>query len=218
MRNLRLTTPALVFLLLGVEASAQGDCGQVCTAEFWESATPDEIEAALNVVSVTARDAQGYTALHRAARMGATENIVALLDAGADVHARTALGWTPVHSAALSDNQNIILLLEVGAEVNARDILGAVPLHYAAAGGTVEGMLSLLEAGAEVNVQSNYGMTPLHIAAMAGTPALIMTLLNAGADATLTNTDEKTPFDLAKDNEELRGGEAYWALNDARFK
>lgn len=209
---------ALFFLSLGVEASAQSDCGKVCTWEFWDSATPEEIEAALSVVAVTARDAEGRTALHLAARNGTYENISILLDAGADVHARTEFGWTPLHYAASATQENIVALLKAGAAANARGDFGGTPLHIAAAEGTPESLLSLLEAGSEVNARSEWGVTPLHVAAAEGTPELVMALLNAGADATLRRTDGKTPFDIAKENEDLVGTGAYWELNDARFK
>ena len=45
-----------------------------------------------------------------------------------------------------------------------------------------------------------------------------MALLNVGADGTVTNEEGKTPWDLAKDNDQLKGTDAYWALNDARFE
>ena len=42
-------------------------------------------------------------------------------------------------------------------------------------------------------------------------------LLAAGADATARNAAGQTPWDLAQENDALRGADAYWRLNDARF-
>ncbi len=60
--------------------------------------------------------------------------------------------------------------------------------------------------------------TPLHYAARFGTPETVTILLDAGADAAMKDVDGKTPFDLAEENEDLKGTDTYWALNDARFK
>ena len=46
----------------------------------------------------------------------------------------------------------------------------------------------------------------------------IMALLDAGADATRRNAQEQTPWDLATTNENLKGSDAYWRLNEARFE
>ena len=84
---------------------------------------------------------------------------------------------------------------------------------------TVDTVSECLNAGADVNARNEYGRTPLHYAArFSENPEVITALLDAGADGTAVNKDGKTPFDLAKDNEALAGTDAYWALNDARFK
>ena len=47
--------------------------------------------------------------------------------------------------------------------------------------------------------------------------AVIEALLDAGADATARNAAGQTPWDHAQENGVLRGSDAYWRLNDARF-
>ena len=74
-----------------------------------------------------------------------------------------------------------------------------------------------LEAGADVMARDNNGGTPLHEAAMFGTSESIQMLLKAGANAKAKNKNNETPWDLAQDNEILKGTKGYWALNDARF-
>ena len=111
--------------------------------------------------------------------------------------------------------------LATGAEVDTRsDTLSLTPLHYAAAfNGSPTVIAALIGAGAQVNAQDSYGNTPLHSAARYSTsPAVIMTLLEAGATAAAQNGESKTPWDLAQDNEALRGTDAWWLLNDARFE
>ena len=63
------------------------------------------------------------------------------------------------------------------------------------------------------------GDTPLHWAALANAnPSVIAALIEAGADPGARDDAGKTPFDYAKDNEALKGTEAYWLLNDGRFE
>jgi hypothetical protein len=45
----------------------------------------------------------------------------------------------------------------------------------------------------------------------------IAALPDAGADPTAPNAAGQTPWDLAEENDVLRGSDAYWLLNDARF-
>ena len=74
-----------------------------------------------------------------------------------------------------------------------------------------------LDGGADVMVRDMYGQTPLHSAARHGSPANIRALIAAGADAKTKNKEGKTPWDLAQENEKLKGTKAYWALNDAQY-
>ena len=53
---------------------------------------------------------------------------------------------------------------------------------------------------------------------MNGNPAVVITLLDAGADPKAKTTDGKTTFDLAQENDKLKGTDAYWRLNDLRFE
>ena len=78
----------------------------------------------------------------------------------------------------------------------------------------------LLSAGADVNARGKNGWTPLHMAAMGRrTPdRTIAALLEAGASGSVKDVDGKTPFDLAEDNDIVKGTAAYWALNDAQYE
>jgi ankyrin repeat protein len=76
----------------------------------------------------------------------------------------------------------------------------------------------LLDAGADLTARSEDGWTALMGAAGVGTAENVKVLLDAGADASVKDKDGKTAWDLAQDNEKLKGTDAYWMLNDARFK
>ena len=81
-----------------------------------------------------ARNENGVTPLHWAAR--GNENpavIAALVDAGADLKARTGYGLTPLHAAAISNANPAVItaLLDAGADPNARTEDGETPWDYA---------------------------------------------------------------------------------------
>jgi ankyrin repeat protein len=174
----------------------------------------------------------GNTPLHYAAdRNENPEVLTVLLNAGADITARSENGFVPIHQAAGNKNPEVLTaLLEAGADVNHRYddgssffgysfFAGYTPLFFAARHNSPEVLTALLKAGADVNARGEDGGTPLHLAAENNeNPDIITNLLNAGADGTAVNSDGETPFDLAKDNEALASTDAYWALSDARFE
>jgi len=160
-----LAIPAFAFLyLLGTEATAQ-DCGEVCTWDFWESSTQQEVEEAIRNVNVNARDQSGLTPLHWVAQSGVRENILLLLEAGADVNATTADGKTPLHWAAMRGSpDSVAVLLDDGANLDARDMDGKTPLHRAAQAQTPETVTILQEAGADGAIEDVDGNTPFDLA------------------------------------------------------
>lgn len=78
------------------------------------------------------------TPLHRAAHQESSDVAALLIERGAEVDARDAIGWTPLHYALLKDVDRPALrvahmLLVHGADVNAATpALGWTPLHFAA--------------------------------------------------------------------------------------
>ena len=148
----------------------------------------------------------------------------ALLAAGASVaEARINNGRTPLHSAAYFGVTAVIaLLLEAGAKVDARDSWGKTPLHEAANNNeTGPAIKALLAAGANLEARDEDGNTPLHRAAKYEEGYVIgdaiEALLDAGASPLARNAEGETPWDLAQANEDLKGSDAYWRLNEARF-
>ena len=141
------------------------------------------------------------------------ESVIGCLEAGADVHARSEYGETPLHRLA-SDvmragypfDRVIAAFVEAGADVNARDRNGRTPLFdgvWRLWGnvGTAPAR-ALLEAGADVNARASAGSTPLHQAASAGTDAVVTLLVEAGADLRATDSLGRTPLHwaLGRDN------------------
>jgi hypothetical protein len=130
-------------------------------------------------------------------------------------------GATPLHLAAWNTPSPDVIsaLLQAGADMKVRNKYGQTPMHYAGWNYNPDVITALLEAGADLNARDAKGMTPLHEAARTNlNPDAIKALLEAGADGSLKNANGKTPFDLANVNAAIKNTDAYWALNDARFK
>jgi len=88
--------------------------------------------------------------------------VLRLVERGADIHATTTLGFTPLLFAARHGNTEAVeLFLDAGADVNAtaQDNLSA--LHVAVVRGHGDVAALLLEGGADPNVDAP-GYTPLH--------------------------------------------------------
>ena len=99
--------------------------------------------------------------------------LIALLNGGASVGARDALGRQPLHRVFMNviddDDEGrrgfIWQLCDHGADPNARDNDGRTPLHHAARIGIRGFVDELLQLGANLGARDNNGRTPLHEAA-----------------------------------------------------
>ena len=111
----------------------------------------------------------GFSALHLAVFAGQEETARLLLEAGADVNARST-----------------------------GKIAEVPPLGTAAFVGSTAMARLLLDAGADPNGRGGGGFTALHTAAANGDEALARLLVERGADATLANDEGTRPADLAE--------------------
>ena len=190
-----------------------------CINEWWEHATVTDVESFLENYDVNTRYRSDFTPLHKTIIFGSKAATMAVISAGADVNARSNKGQTPLHEAPRTDDPEIVsALLKAGADVHARTTRGETPLWRAAWRESEAIIKLLLDAGADPNAADESGLSVLHVAAKYSTPEVVRTLLEAGADATAVNQEGATAFQLAEDNEKLKGTETYWQLNDASFK
>ena len=84
---------------------------------------------------VNARDNNGWTPLHVAVQVGASDIVKELLTRGADPNAKQDLGSTPLHFALVRENAKTAAIVEMlvghGADVNAATNSGETPLTLA---------------------------------------------------------------------------------------
>ena len=117
--------------------------------------------------SVTLRDIDGDTALHKAAAAANHSTTIAPLIAfAADVDARSSAGETPLHVAIRRRHQAAAfdLIVRYNASITVVTERGLSPLHYAVASGLVGLVSFLIERGCNVNQSTYDGSTPLLLA------------------------------------------------------
>ena len=133
-------------------------------------------------VSLATADADGWSPLHLAVRLGYLDVVCALIGHGASVDLPTAdgEGYTPLHLAARGDDATIVRALTwtYGACPSAATSCGATPMHEAAAAGQWGNLWALFTAGANANaVRPETRETPLHDAARWGHADACLTLV-----------------------------------------
>ena len=124
--------------------------------------------AQLNVLTT-----YGLTPFHvAAAQDNSKELVVAFLDRGVDIDARTNDGWTALHAAVRFQGpcEEIAgILLDRGADVKVRDKSGWTTLHYLACFGGPENILhELTRRGVDINQEDRRGRRALHYATRNG--------------------------------------------------
>ncbi|MBI4747975.1 MAG: ankyrin repeat domain-containing protein [Acidobacteria bacterium] len=121
-----------------------------------------------------------------------------LLDAGADVNARTSDGDTVlIRSASYASREVIGALLNAGANVNLQNTTGDTALHSAAFNGRSDILQMLLGAGATVDTSDIGGYTALIWAASNNHGEAVRVLLKFGANMNAANNDGYTGLILA---------------------
>ncbi len=148
---------------------------------------------------VNAPQGDGTTGLHWAVYRDDLEMATLLLEAGADVGAKTRVNEIiPIVMAAKNGNAAMVrLLLEAGSDANSSDTNGTTLLMYAAAAGEADAVQTLLDGGADVNASdTTNGQTATMFASALDRAGAIRVLAVAGADLdTVTKVSEVITFD-----------------------
>ena len=166
-------------LYRGHPAVAEVVAAAVPELDVFEAAALGRVDRLLELVGADpelalARSPDGFTALHYPAFFGrgdASGVTRALLEAGADVNARSANDFAvlPLHSAVAGNHADVAaLLIDAGADVNARQRHGWTPLHGAAQNGAADTVERLLAAGADRTATNDEGVSAADLASGAG--------------------------------------------------
>ena len=167
------------------------------TAVRSERRTVVEKLVAVTPAIVKATDPDGATLLHHAAGFGRLDTMTWLVDAGADVNAKTLRGATALHWA-IHDDAKVRLLLTRGAVVNTKQVDGRTPLFLAASLGNGNTTLRLLlEHGADPSIATMNGQTPMMAAAIRGDVDAIGLLIAKNGDVNAKNAAGETALMLA---------------------
>ena len=142
--------------------------------------------------------------IHDAAAAGDVGRLAELLAAdAAELDARGAGGWTPLHLAAhFGRTEAARLLLARGASVRApsANAIANTPLQAGLAGAADLELVELLLAhGADPAAAGGGGWTPLHLAASRGAVPLVRRLLAAGADPRARSDDGRDAAAVARE-------------------
>ncbi len=137
--------------------------------------------------------------LHEATEAGDVEQVKLLILKGADVNAKKANGWTPLHFAAYYGQKEVAtVLLGAGANVNAANASDSTPLHLAVEFGAKYVPELLVAKGANISARDKAGNTPLHYAAgrLEVHQDLLELLIIKGDDINARNNRGQTPLHL----------------------
>ncbi|KAK0161953.1 hypothetical protein PV327_008348 [Microctonus hyperodae] len=140
-------------------------CHPLCACD--KCASTDEVfheENRAIALGLNISNAQGKTALHVASANGLVELVEILLDAGANVNARTIDEHrTPLHLACINSKIKVIkiLLRCRTSNINAKDFCGDTPLHLAVRNGDFQVVELLLRHCVDVSCRNIKGATAL---------------------------------------------------------
>ncbi|RLV60616.1 hypothetical protein D5018_05815 [Parashewanella curva] len=146
----------------------------------------------------------GFFLLHKAAAYANAECCQRLLRYITDKNLRLPdTGFTPLHIAAIFDNQGALECLgrSIPRIVNMQCSVGATAASYAAMRGSEQGLRWLVKRGnANLLISSDTGKTPLHVAAYHGHIKCVKFILNQDVPYKTKDNQGATPIRLATEN------------------
>lgn len=197
---------------------------------FMKAVSRDDVETVARYLArrdagewLVAKNSDGDTALHVAAREGSDRAIELLLKHGAAFTATNQQSYTPMALAVQSNRHTVVKrFLDAGADINQvvpgnitmltlaalradtamidlliaakADINKGQPLQQALYYGHESIALQLLNAGANMEEEGRNGQRPLHYAASQGHNQLLKLLIEKNADVNAQDQDGNTPL------------------------
>eukprot|EP00698_Gefionella_okellyi_P012126 TRINITY_DN3237_c0_g1_i1.p1 TRINITY_DN3237_c0_g1~~TRINITY_DN3237_c0_g1_i1.p1 ORF type:complete len:486 (-),score=95.97 TRINITY_DN3237_c0_g1_i1:1030-2487(-) len=133
-----------------------------------------------------------------AASSGNVAELQSLIQSGANIEAKSEVGFTPLALAARGHHAEAAkFLLQSGANANSTSDLGTTPLMLAAACGSKELILMLLAHKSKVNALSKHNDCALLWAAAGGHAEVVSVLIEHGANVNAANSEGITPLMVA---------------------
>jgi ankyrin repeat protein len=164
------------------------------TRDSWHGRPEAVMTLLANGADPRARDQDGNTPLHHAARSSDPGVAALLLDAASELAAINDEGLTPLGVACAAGNWRLArFLIERGARP---ELDGATPALLAAAGSDEDdaaGVQLMLKHKAKVDARDARGRSALHEAALAGNVEVARALLDRGADPAAVDGEGLSP-------------------------
>ncbi len=147
-----------------------------------DAATPDQVVTQKRVQTWLEEGADLTQELSNAVLATDVERIKFLTKNGADINARDAQGYAPIHTAARNRHPELIAALaDLGANLNAPDGDGMTPLIHAAMRNHVPSVKMLQSRGADIEKPGTQGYPPLALAIAENKFEVAKALMEAGA-------------------------------------
>lgn len=138
------------------------------------------------------------TALMWSSLFGYSECVNSLINAGADVNAKSKEGWTSLMYAARKGHpESVVALIAANASLDVTDAQGWTALMLAACYGHTGCVKTLIDSKAKLNVQDKDGWTALMLAVRHGHTECAKVLIAAKADLNLKDKEGCTALMLA---------------------
>ncbi|MCE5255494.1 MAG: ankyrin repeat domain-containing protein [Spirochaetaceae bacterium] len=145
-----------------------------------------------------ARDSNGDTVAHLAARKNLPDGLEYLRQKGADMEAVNAAKETLLHVAVRTDAADAVrYLISGGAFLSPRDINGDAPLNVAVLSNAKTCLQVLVLSGVDLNTRNFTGEAPLHQAARTKNLDFVSYLVERGAALEVLDNRGLTPLALA---------------------
>lgn len=133
--------------------------------------------------NIDAKDANGHTVLHRAALLGNTDIVSALVNRGAIIGHIADNHTSLLYIAAETGNENIAKIALENQEASEALVRSReISLHKAANCDHIKVMEQLFEYGVDVDSEDDNGYTALHIAIRRKRSDAAVILIEKGAD------------------------------------
>ena len=141
------------------------------------------------------RDDWGWTPLHVAIN---PETAKALIDGGADIHAKAKDGNKAIHSL-VGENmiESVEYLLSLGVDVDTPGKNNMTALHQASIFNHKDAASLLINNGADIQAEDDNGMTCLHFAR---SEEMVEYLISKGANVNASAKDKTTPLHFSSNN------------------